>query len=94
MNKGEARTAGSRSVLSSEEQEEWNEVIRAGVVAQQLIEGSIMVGGTAAALYAGHRLSRDTDHLLSSLRENFDSVLEKLNEFDEWKLARTQKGRC
>ncbi|MDQ3749147.1 MAG: hypothetical protein M3367_09075 [Acidobacteriota bacterium] len=41
-----------------------------------MIEGSIAVGGMAAALYAEHRISRDTDHLLMSLKENFDEVLE------------------
>lgn len=50
-----------------------------------------MIGRTAKALYAGHRISRDTDHLLVSLRENFDGILEKLSEFPEWKLARTKK---
>ena len=28
--------------------------------------------GTASALYAGHRLSQDTDHLLISLRDSFE----------------------
>ncbi|MDQ2746461.1 MAG: nucleotidyl transferase AbiEii/AbiGii toxin family protein [Acidobacteriota bacterium] len=78
-------------MLSFAEQKEWNEIIAAGIKAQMLIEGSIAVGGTAAALYAGHRVSRDTDHLLMSLRENFDEVLDKLAESPEWKLARTKK---
>ncbi len=78
-------------MLSPAEQKEWNEIIAAGIRAQSLIEGSIAVGGTAAALYAGHRISRDTDHLLMSLRNNFDEVLEKLGESPEWKLARTKK---
>lgn len=77
--------------LSPAEQKEWNEIIIAGIKAQELIEGSIAVGGTASALYAGHRISRDTDHLLMSLKENFDAVLEKLSESSEWKLARTKK---
>lgn len=80
----------TKSNLLPEEQKEWNEIIIAGIKAQALIEGSIAVGGTAAALYAGHRISRDTDHLLMSLKENFDEVLEKLNESPEWKLARTK----
>ena len=60
-----------KSKLSSAEQKEWDEIIRAGIKAQELIEGSIAVGGTASALYAKHRISRDTDHLLMSLKENF-----------------------
>ncbi len=80
-----------KAKLSPEEQDEWNEIIKAGVRAQELIAGSIAVGGTAAALYAGHWISRDTDHLLMSLKENFDAVLEKLSDAPEWKLARTKK---
>lgn len=81
----------TKSNLSPDERNEWNEIIIAGIKAQELIEGSIAVGGTAAALYAGHRVSRDTDHLLMFLKENFDEVLEKLNQSPEWKLARTKK---
>lgn len=82
---------GKKVNLSPDEQKEWNEIIIAGIKAQELIEGSIVVGGTAAALYAEHRISRDTDHLLMSLKENFDEVLEKLSQSPEWKLARTKK---
>lgn len=82
---------GKKANLSSAEQKEWNEIIIAGIKAQELIKGSIAVGGTATALYAGHRISRDTDHLLMSLKENFDAVLEKLSQSPEWKLARTKK---
>ena len=80
-----------KSKLSPAEQKEWNEIIQAGIKAQELIKGSIAVGGTASALYAKHRISRDTDHLLMSLKENFDEILEKLNESSEWKLSRTKK---
>ncbi|HSK70905.1 MAG TPA: nucleotidyl transferase AbiEii/AbiGii toxin family protein [Pyrinomonadaceae bacterium] len=80
-----------KTKLSPEERKEWNEIIKSGVRAQELIEGSIAVGGTAAALYAEHRISRDTDHLLMSLKENFDEILERLSEAPEWKLARIRK---
>ncbi len=80
-----------KSKLSPEEHKEWNEIIQAGIKAQELIKGSIAVGGTASALYAKHRISRDTDHLLMSLKENFDEILEKLSESSEWKLSRTKK---
>ncbi len=81
----------SKLNLSPEEQNEWDEIIRAGIKAQELIKGSIMVGGTASSLYAGHRISRDTDHLVEALVENFDDILKKLSEYPEWKLARVKK---
>lgn len=46
------------------------------------------MGGTAAALYAGHRLSYNTDHLLPKLRDQFDEVRAMLEAHAEWKTAR------
>lgn len=68
----------------------WNEVLAAGVRAQQLIPEAVAVGGTAAALYAHHRISRDTDHLLTSLRDRFDEVRDALEASPDWKTARVQ----
>lgn len=89
--KNELKKVVSKLNLSSEDYQEWNEILAAGIKAQELIDGCIAVGGTAAALYADHRVSRDTDHLLMSLKVNFDEVLEKLSESPDWKLARTKK---
>jgi hypothetical protein len=66
----------------------WAEILRAGVQAQRLVPGCVCVGGTAAALYAGHRISRDTDHLLPSLRNHFEEVRAQLEAQPEWKTAR------
>jgi hypothetical protein len=67
---------------------QWFGILHAGVQAQQIVPGAVCVGGTAAALYAGHRISRDTDHLLSNLRERFDEVRSQLEARPEWKTAR------
>lgn len=69
----------------------WNSVLAAGVKAQQLVPGAIAVGGSAAALYAAHRLSIDTDHLVAGLKEHFDETLAKLDADPEWRTARTQR---
>ncbi len=66
----------------------WAGILRAGVQAQRLVPGSVCVGGTAAALYAGHRISLDTDHLLLALRDNFDDVRAHLEAQPEWRTAR------
>lgn len=68
----------------------WRAVLAAGVRAQQLVPGSVAVGGTAAALYAHHRYSEDTDHLVAGLRERFDEVRDRLDLDKEWKTARLQ----
>lgn len=65
--------------------------MQAGVRAQQVVPGAVAVGGTAAALYANHRLSLDTDHLLPGLKVRFDEVLEALTAVPEWKTARIQR---
>ncbi len=45
---------------------------------QTLVPGTVLVGGTAAALHAGHRRSHDGDHVLEDLRGRFDDVLTDL----------------
>jgi hypothetical protein len=67
---------------------EWSAILKAGVQAQRLVPGAICVGGTAAALYAGHRISHDTDHVLSTLRDRFQEVRAQLETRPEWKTAR------
>jgi hypothetical protein len=44
-----------------------------------------------AALYAGHRVSLDTDHLVYGLKERFDDVLESLSVTPDWRTARTNR---
>lgn len=46
------------------------------------------MGGTAAALHAGHRRSHDADHVLEDLRERFDHVLAHLERAAGWQTER------
>lgn len=68
----------------------WESVLAAGVAAQRLVPGCVAVGGTAAALYAHHRVSQDTDHLVSDLRSRFDQVRERIESEPGWQTARVQ----
>jgi len=43
---------------------------------------------TAQAVHAGHRFSRDADHVLVDLNKRFDSVLAELEAVAGWKTAR------
>lgn len=81
----------SLSYLSDSDKEEWHRVLAAGVEAQRLVPGAIAVGGTAAVLYAGHRLSQDTDHLVVGLKEHFDEILAQLEAATGWTTARTSR---
>jgi Nucleotidyl transferase AbiEii toxin, Type IV TA system len=60
---------------------------------QELVPGAVLVGGSAAALHAQHRESRDHDHVVSDLEERFDSILENLEALGDWSTARVQPGK-
>lgn len=66
-------------------------VLAAAARLQVTLKGAVLVGGTAAARHAGHRISVDADHVLSDLRSRFDQVLEALEATDGWVTARTNR---
>ena len=53
---------------------DWEHLLAAERHLQQLVPGSVLVGGTAAAIHAGHRVSLDGGHVLEDLRSRFDEV--------------------
>lgn len=60
---------------------------------QELVPDAVLVGGAAAALYAGHRDSYDHDHVVADLRDRFDVVLEALESEGEWVTNRVRPGK-
>jgi len=80
-----------RADLPPEAKDLWRRVLEAGVKAQRLVTGAVTVGDTAAALFAGHRVSMYTDHLLSGLKSGFDEVLARLAASPDWKTARIDR---
>jgi hypothetical protein len=70
---------------------EWEHVLSAAAHLQRILPGAVLVGGSAAAVYAGHRLSTDADHVLTDLRERFDQVLADLEAVAGWKTARIRR---
>jgi hypothetical protein len=67
---------------------EWEQVLSSAAHLQRILPDAVLVGGTAAAIYAGHRLSTDADHVLTDLRQRFDLVLAELESVAGWKTAR------
>ena len=67
---------------------EWERVLSTAAHLQRILPDSVLVGGTAAALYAHHRISIDADHVLTDLRQRFDYVLAELESVAGWKTAR------
>ncbi len=70
---------------------DWEQVLSAAARLQQLLPDAVLVGGTASALHARHRFSRDADHVLPGLREHFDEILAQLESVAGWKTARVQR---
>jgi hypothetical protein len=74
--------------LREDERQRWNRLLATAAEVQSLLSGAVLVGGTAAALHAGHRLSWDADHVMADLQSNFDAILARLEKESGWKTAR------
>jgi hypothetical protein len=70
---------------------DWERLLAAERHLQALVPGTVLVGGTAAAVHAGHRVSLDGDHVLDDLRDRFDEVLGALESAAGWQTERVQR---
>jgi hypothetical protein len=77
--------------MSARSWPEWEHVLSAATHLQVVLPGATLVGGTAAAVYAGHRVSYDADHVLADLRDRFDEVLAQLESIAGWRTARVKR---
>ena len=66
---------------------DWEQVLAAAAHLQRILPGAVLVGGSASAVYAAHRLSTDADHVLTDLRQRFDQALSELEAVAGWKLS-------
>ena len=69
----------------------WENVLSSAARLQAIVPGAVLVGGTASAIHARHRLSFDHDHVVTDLRERFDGVLTDLEGVAGWKTARVNR---
>ena len=70
---------------------DWEQLLSAAAHLQEILPDATLVGGTAVAIFAQHRLSRDADHVLPDLRHRFDDVLAELDAVVEWRTARVKR---
>jgi hypothetical protein len=70
---------------------DWEQVLSSAACLQSILPQAVLVGGTAAALYAEHRLSKDANHVLPNLQQRFDQVLAELESVAGWKTARINR---
>ena len=59
-------------------------VLESAARLQEAIPDAVLVGGSAAALWANHRSSSDHDHVLEDLGARFDAVLDAIEATDGW----------
>lgn len=60
---------------------------------QRLVPGAVLVGGSAAILYADHRESTDHDHVVADLADRFEMVLEAVEDDEGWATNRITPGK-
>ncbi len=70
---------------------DWELVLSSAARLQRILPDAVLVGGTASAIHAEHRFSRDADHVLTDLRSRFDDVLRELESVAGWRTARVQR---
>ena len=68
-------------------------VLESAARLQEVVPDAVLVGESAAALYAQHRTSFDHDHVLTDLRDRFDLVLEAVESQDGWTTNRLRPGK-
>lgn len=60
------------------------QVLTSAARLQSAVPDAVLVGGSAAALHAGHRDSFDHDHVLADLVDRYEAVLEAVEATEGW----------
>lgn len=68
----------------------WERLLSAQMIFQKHFPECVLVGGTAAALHAGHRLSLDADHVYPDLKKYFSEILKKVEQESGWKTKKIE----
>jgi hypothetical protein len=68
-------------------------VLESAARLQEVVPDAVLVGGSAAALWANHRTSFDHDHVLEDLQAQFDDVLNAVEATDGWVTNRVTPGK-
>lgn len=69
---------------------DWEKLLSVQALFQSHFPESILVGGTAAALHAKHRISIDADHVLPNLKKHFSEILSRIEKETGWKTSRIE----
>jgi hypothetical protein len=79
--------------MKNEDREVFERVLEEGRALQRYLPWleMVAVGGTAAALHANHRYSRDVDQVTPLLESEFEEVKERLSSWEGWQLNRQRR---
>jgi hypothetical protein len=80
-------------VRESPRSRDWERLLAHAAILQEKVPSAILVGGTAAALHAGHRISFDHDHVLKELASHYDEAIAALESIAGWKTNRRVRGK-
>lgn len=69
---------------------DWERLLSAQEVFQSHFPECVLVGGTAAALHAHHRISIDADHILQNLKTTFADILREVEKESGWRTNRIE----
>jgi hypothetical protein len=72
---------------------DWETLLAHAATLQTRVPGAILVGGTAAALHAGHRFSFDHDHVVTALASDYDAAIAALESMVGWRTHRRIRGK-
>ena len=72
--------------------DDWEKVLFAAAYLQKILPDAVLVGDSASALHARHRISLAADHVLADLTQRFDEVLAQLESVAGWQTARVQRS--
>lgn len=81
------------SVPAQDRPDDLEAVLESASRLQLLVPDAVLVGGSAAALFGGHRTSFDHDHVVADLRDRFDMVLEAIEREGDWVTNRITPGK-
>ncbi|MXV85895.1 MAG: hypothetical protein F4117_07415 [Acidimicrobiales bacterium] len=59
-------------------------VLKSAARLQSVVPDAVLVGGSAAALHAGHRDSVDHDHVVVDLADRYEAVLDAVEATEGW----------
>ena len=72
---------------------DWETLLAQAAILQTKVPGAVLVGGTAAALHAGHRISFDHDHVIRDLGRNYGAAIAALESIAGWRTQRRVRGK-